>query len=180
MTSWSLNCSRMSSQMGVGGSSGSAVPARQSCPPHRLLEPSHTILAVLLAQALDLLLRETFFFCYLEMLERLCRRLGVCILHAFPRDPPPSYWSPYSGSSIRCRLACVFCNARVQVRRKDIEIASNMYRRLPWSPCNGTRSLERQMQTTVYRDFETFESPQATRLVKIGSSAQFSASSACW
>jgi hypothetical protein len=24
MTSWSLNCSRMSSQMGVGGSSGSA------------------------------------------------------------------------------------------------------------------------------------------------------------
>lgn len=26
MTSWSLNCSRMSSQMGVGGSSGSAVP----------------------------------------------------------------------------------------------------------------------------------------------------------
>jgi organic radical activating enzyme len=79
-----------------------------------------------------------------------------------------------------CRLACVFCNARVPVRRKDIEIASNMYRRLPWSPCNGTRSLERQMQTTVYRDFETFESPQATRLVKIGSSAQFSASSACW
>jgi hypothetical protein len=25
MTSWSLNCSRMSSQMGVGGSSGSAT-----------------------------------------------------------------------------------------------------------------------------------------------------------
>lgn len=28
MTNWSLNCSRMSSQMGVGGSSGSAVSAR--------------------------------------------------------------------------------------------------------------------------------------------------------
>jgi hypothetical protein len=42
----------------------------------------HTILAVLCAQILDLLLRQALLFCYLEMLERLCRRLDVCILHA--------------------------------------------------------------------------------------------------
>jgi hypothetical protein len=44
--------------------------------------PQRTILAVLLPQRLHLLLREALFLCYLEMLERLCRRLGVCILHA--------------------------------------------------------------------------------------------------
>jgi hypothetical protein len=33
MTSWSLNCSRMSSQMGVGGSSGSAAHVLTRCLP---------------------------------------------------------------------------------------------------------------------------------------------------
>jgi hypothetical protein len=59
MTSWSLNCSRMSSQMGVGGSSGSAVVSCISdCTASytSVTIVQHTVLAMLRAQSRDLLL----------------------------------------------------------------------------------------------------------------------------
>ena len=83
ITSWSLNCSRMSSQMGVGGSSGSAVSrvSTSLCAPP-VYEAQRTILAVLFSRAIDLLCAETLLFLDLEMPQRLSGRLDVCILHA--------------------------------------------------------------------------------------------------
>jgi hypothetical protein len=90
MTSWSLNCSRMSSQMGVGGSSASAVVSLRQplCASYTCCLVQHTIFTMLLAQSPDLLLREALVLCYLEIPERLCRRFGVCILHASSNAPP--------------------------------------------------------------------------------------------
>jgi hypothetical protein len=66
--------------MGVGGSSGNAVP----CVSGRLPLPwlPHTILAVLLPRALHLRRAEALVLVDLEMPQRLSRRLVVRILHA--------------------------------------------------------------------------------------------------
>jgi hypothetical protein len=137
MTSWSLNCSRMSSQMGVGGSSASAVVSLRQplCASYTCCLVQHTIFTMLLAQSPDLLLREALVLCYLEIPERLCRRFGVCILHASSNAPPRGllvaqsllvllYVCETNTEAVVERVVgmwMVWCGGKVRTRGKKIE-----------------------------------------------------------
>lgn len=108
MTSWSLNCSRMSSQMGVGGSSGSATTGCQCPRTWSAWGASRTVLAMLCAQRLDLLLVQALLLRHTEVPQRLGRCFCVCILHASFSVLRCGACSPCSCLS-RCAMAVPEC-----------------------------------------------------------------------
>lgn len=82
MTSWSLNCSRMSSQIGVGGSS--AMAAMRSVWLGLLRGWSgreHTIAAVLVPQSDDLGIGQTGVLVDLEVGENAVGGMGESVVH---------------------------------------------------------------------------------------------------
>lgn len=113
-TSWSLNCSRMSSQMGVGGSSGSAVTwsARVPSSSFPIQCMPRTISAMLVPQALHLRLRETAVLGHLEMFERLSGRPCIGILHA-PIDALPQLVRVHARYSSECAIFPIYSKTTV-------------------------------------------------------------------
>lgn len=79
MTSWSLNCSRTSSQSGVGGSSGIAVALSVLVPPRGNVHL--TVLAIAFAVVVHSLRRKPLAFGHIKMLEDVPAVTGVGLLH---------------------------------------------------------------------------------------------------
>ncbi len=80
MTSWSLNCSNMSSHSGVGGSSGIAATGQSmSCASNWVREP--TVLAILLQGRLHPQICETVRLRDAKVLQHLFERANEGVVH---------------------------------------------------------------------------------------------------
>lgn len=81
MTSWSLNCSRMSSQMGVGGSSSIAADCQLLQYNEAQSGILHTIASMLFSRCCNLCSRQSLSFGDSKKLEHLRGGFGVGVFH---------------------------------------------------------------------------------------------------